>query len=313
MEAKEVEKLVSGTFKGTSLVPVWEHAGNRHYFRFRDLEKSDKEEVLQLNFKKEVSNEKTVRIPIPGKNIFNVLNIEISDSSPAVISIYMSENIDPEQDLKGLVNIPGITLDNFKIDQNVIRAYLPSSSSMKTGELNLYPGIRSITGNTLQNTYTTSLQLQSLKPEVEFIGKGVIVPDKNQVLVPFSAVGLKAVDLEIIQVSPQNMNFFLQENTYDGYGDLVRTARPVFMKKIDLLEKNPTSTALCSNSKNHIPHWTVRTNFPTPITGQQTGTTQMAMPITTNTAILPATNGANETTPQACPITPANALPSATS
>ena len=103
MEAKEVEKLVSGTFKGTSLVPVWEHAGNRHYFRFRDLEKSDKEEVLQLNFKKEVSNEKTVRIPIPGKNIFNVLNIEISDSSPAVISIYMSENIDPEQDLKGLV------------------------------------------------------------------------------------------------------------------------------------------------------------------------------------------------------------------
>ena len=239
MEAKEVEKLVSGTFKGTSLVPVWEHAGNRHYFRFRNLEKSDKEEVLQLNFKKEVSNEKTVRIPIPGKNIFNVLNIEISESSPAVISIYMSENIDPEQDLKGLVNIPGITLDNFKIDQNVIRAYLPSSSSMKTGELNLYPGIRSITGNTLQNTYTTSLQLQSLKPEVEFIGKGVIVPDKNQVLVPFSAVGLKAVDLEIIQVSPQNMNFFLQENTYDGYGDLVRTARPVFMKKIDLLEKNP--------------------------------------------------------------------------
>ena len=35
------------------------------------------------------------------------------------------------------------------------------------------------------------------------------------------------------------MNFFLQENLYDGKNDLMRTARPIFMKRIDLLENNP--------------------------------------------------------------------------
>ena len=35
------------------------------------------------------------------------------------------------------------------------------------------------------------------------------------------------------------MNFFLQQNSYDGRTELVRTARPVFMKKIDLLQEHP--------------------------------------------------------------------------
>ena len=77
------------------------------------------------------------------------------------------------------------------------------------------------------------------KRQVELIGKGVIVPGKNKVLIPFSAVGLKAIDVEIIQVLNQNMNFFLQENDYTSSFDLIRTARPVFMQTIDLQKKHP--------------------------------------------------------------------------
>ena len=35
------------------------------------------------------------------------------------------------------------------------------------------------------------------------------------------------------------MNFFLQENSYDDRSELTRTARPVFMKKIDLKKDHP--------------------------------------------------------------------------
>ena len=236
---EEIEGMLTATYQDSKLTPVWTHNGNFHYFHLRNLQQSETENILQISFNKRVSHKHTEKITIPGKNHFTILDIETSDSSPAVISIYMSEDLMPEQDLNGLITIPGVTLNNFKIDHNIIRVYLPSSSSLKTGELNLFPGIRSVTGNKLQTTYTTSLQLQSTKPEVQFIGKGVIVPNENQVLIPFAAVGLKAVDLEVIQVSSPNMNFFLQENLYDGKNDLMRTARPIFMKRIDLLENNP--------------------------------------------------------------------------
>ncbi len=239
IEPLQIEKMVSASYQGNHLVPEWEHNGNRHYFRFRHLEKGTSGQKLTLNFSKEIENNQSQDIKIPGKNDFTVLNVKISDSEPIILSIYMSENIDPEQDVRGLVTISGTTLDNFKIHDNVIQAYLPSSLDVSNVTMNVFPGIRSSSSITLQTEYTTTLTLRSTKPEVKLIGKGVIVPDKNKVLIPFSAVGLKAVDLEIIQVLHQNMNFFLQENAYDEHTELVRTARPVFLKKIDLTEGHP--------------------------------------------------------------------------
>lgn len=233
------EKMVSALYQGKNLVPEWEHNGNLHYFRLRHISKGETAQNLTLRFTKDVQNDASADIKIPGKNEFTILQVNTSDSDPVTVNIYMSENVDPEQDMRGLVTLRGITLDHFKIHDNVIQAYLPSSLDESNVTLNIFPGIRSTSGNTYQTEYTTTLNLRSTKPEVKFMGKGVIVPDKNKVLIPFSAVGLKAVDLEIIQVLHQNMNFFLQENSYSDYRDLMRTARPVFMKKIDLTEGHP--------------------------------------------------------------------------
>ena len=239
IDPEKVEGMVTASYAGTDLTPEWDHNGNRHYFRYRNLTKGAEGQNLTLQFTKEVSNNQPTEIRVPGINDFTVLNVKASDSEPVVLSIFMSENIDPNQDVRGLVSLQGVALSNFKIHENVIQAYLPSSVSSSSANLTVYPGIRSNSGNTTQTQYLTSVNLRSTKPEITLIGKGVIVPDQNKVLIPFSAVGLKAVDLEIIQVLNQNMNFFLQENTYDGYSDLMRTARPVFMKKIDLTQKHP--------------------------------------------------------------------------
>lgn len=239
MPAEKIEKMLTATYQGKTLVPEWNHNGNHHQFNIRHLNKETESQSLTLNLDKEVKNSQTKTITIPGKNDFTVLHVKASDTDPIVVSIYMSENVDPEQDLRGLIGIPGIDLQNFKIKGTSILAYLPSTISESSVTLNVYPGIRSSTGNSLASEYQTTLTLRSTRPEVRLIGKGVIVPDKNKVVIPFSAVGLKAVDVEIIQVFEQNMNFFLQENTYNEYSDFMRTARPIFMKKIDLLKDHP--------------------------------------------------------------------------
>lgn len=239
IDGAKVEKMVTASYNGTELKPEWDHNGNRHYFRLRHLTKSTNAQNLTLNFTKEVSNSKPTEINVPGINDFTVLNVKTSDSDPIVLSVYMSENVDPDQDIRGLISVKDIALSNFKVHDNVIQAYFPSSISNSSVEMSVFPGLRSASGNSLQSEYMTTLTLRSTRPEVRLIGKGVIVPGKNKVLIPFSAVGLKAVDLEIIQVLNQNMNFFLQENSYDDYSDLMRTARPVFMKKIDLMKDHP--------------------------------------------------------------------------
>lgn len=239
IEPDRVEQMLTATYTNQEVELFWNHVGNRHHFRINNLEKGLEQNTLHLSFNKEVSNSKEQKITIPGLDDFSILDIKSSDSQPAVISIYMSENIDPQQDLNGLVSLRGFRLNNFKIDGNIIRAYLPTSVSETEVELNLFPGIRSDNGNTLKNEYSTTIRLQTTKPAVELIGKGVIVPGKNKVVIPFSAVGLKAIDVEIIQVLNQNMNFFLQENDYTSSHDLIRTARPVFMQTIDLQKKHP--------------------------------------------------------------------------
>lgn len=239
IEPSQVEQMLTATYANKKVESFWQHIGNRHVFHINNLEKGEQTKSLLLAFSKKVSNGKEQEVVIPGLHDFNVLNIESSDSQPAVISIYMSENLDPRQDLNGLVSLQGITLNNFKIDGNIIRTYLPSSISKSDVELTLFPGIRSNNGNTFKNEYSTTINLRTTKPAVELIGKGVIVPEKNKVVIPFSAVGLKAIDVEIIQVPQQNMNYFLQENDYTSSYDLIRTARPILMQTIDLQKKHP--------------------------------------------------------------------------
>ena len=235
----EMEQKLTATYNGQSVTPEWNHQGNRHYFAIRHLLKEKESKTLNLKFSKDIKATDGTEISIPGLNDFTVLNVKASDSEPPVIRIYMSENIDPNQDLKGLFSLEGASTLNYKISDNIIYLYPGNAIENSQPNLTIHAGIRSANGNTLHTEYIRSVRLSSTKPQVQLIGKGIIVPGNNQVLIPFSAIGLQAVDLEIIQVLDQNMNFFLQENSYDDRSELTRTARPVFMKKIDLKKDHP--------------------------------------------------------------------------
>lgn len=237
--SEEIEKMISATFEGQELQPEWRHEDNKHYFVFKNLIKTKNNQTLTLNFAGNIKNTSQTNITIPGLDDFTVLNVKANDSEPPVISIYMSENIDPDQNLNGLISLQNISDLNYKIADNVIHLYPSRDQGNEQLILNIYPGIRSVSGNTLEEEFTRTVQIATAKPQVKLIGKGVIVPGNNQIVVPFSCVALKAIDLEIVQVLNQNMNFFLQENSYDNSRELTRTARSVFMKKIDLAAGRP--------------------------------------------------------------------------
>jgi uncharacterized protein YfaS (alpha-2-macroglobulin family) len=59
-----------------------------------------------------------------------------------------------------------------------------------------------------------------IKPAVELIGKGVILPNTKGLIFPFKAVNLRAVEVKVIKVYEDNVAQFLQVNQFDGYREM---------------------------------------------------------------------------------------------
>ena len=170
----EMEQKLTATYNGQSVTPEWNHQGNRHYFAIRHLLKEKESKTLNLKFSKDIKATDGTEISIPGLNDFTVLNVKASDSEPPVIRIYMSENIDPNQDLKGLFSLEGASTLNYKISDNIIYLYPGNAIENSQPNLTIHAGIRSANGNTLHTEYIRSVRLSSTKPQVQLIGKGII-------------------------------------------------------------------------------------------------------------------------------------------
>ena len=63
------------------------------------------------------------------------------------------------------------------------------------------------------------VRFEDLKPAVRLIGKGTIVPSSDELVFPFEAVNLNAVDLRVIKIFTNNIHQFFQQNAYQENSD----------------------------------------------------------------------------------------------
>lgn len=239
IEPEKIENSITTQWNASELYQEWIHNGNTHTVRIKNIAKGEEPAVLRLEFDKLIRNYEDFDITIPAKEQFSVLDMRLDKDDRNTVRIDFSNELDPQQDLNGLVTIKGISDIRYKISKNTLFLYFTPGEKQESLEITIHQGIRSLDGQTLPENDTQQLFLPSDMPAVKFIGKGIIMPAKGEVLLPFSTVALKAVDIQIIKVFQQNMNFFLQENSLSGDNEFMRTARPVFRKKIDLTEYAP--------------------------------------------------------------------------
>lgn len=233
-DSEPLKKAVKIEWDGSPLSTEWHQTGNIHTLRISPIIKTDSAQKLTLHFQRSFIDQEDFEIPVPGKDQLTVLSVRLNGNDRNSLQIDMSDNIDPEQDLNGLITLKNISGIKYKTEKNKIYLYYTTPFSDESLEVTLHKGLRDINGFSLNKDVTYTISLPSEMPAVKFIGEGNIIPADGKILIPFSAVSLKAVDVQIIKVFQQNMNFFLQENSYDDAGELMRTARPVFRKKIEL-------------------------------------------------------------------------------
>lgn len=238
VELSLVEKMLEAKQGGEDLNIRWtlDENGRFHKFEVDSVHRTEEASFVKLNWdgsSADIDDKGEKEIRIPSIKDFTLMHFSVVQQPEQYISLQFSDPLQEDQDLKGLLSIPGVSNMNFTVVANEIKIY-PSSRLTGTRKLNMSAGIKNLLGYKLNDTREIELEFQGVKPEVKLSGKGVILPNSNGLLFPFQAISLSAVEVTVVKIYSNNIGQFLQANQIDGKSELKRVGRPILRKTVPL-------------------------------------------------------------------------------
>lgn len=215
----------------------------RYDFTISGIERVDSDRYFSVSLDTDGTGFKTnssCEAVIPGTSSFLVMDAIRHDEADPYIELQFSQPVDGTRDLGGLLGIDGVGKAYYEYSDNIVRIYYESTGS-KDVTVTAYSGIRSIGGMVLAENFTETFKNGSIKPEVRININGSILPDTDNLILPFQAVNLAAVDVSVIKIYENNVLSFLQENSLGGSSELRRNGRLIYKKTARLdtdTEKN---------------------------------------------------------------------------
>lgn len=236
-----VESLVDFSEKVDA---TWQHSpdGKKHEVTLTNVPAGmEGERTLRLSVssnKLGVEKADVVTVSIPDQNDFSVYDVVYVSEPECYVEVAFTKLLDSAQDMRGLAFIAGNTSETVNVDGNKLRLY-PDADLREKGAMNIHlnQGIRSKSGLNLKEAVVRQVVANEQKPNVRFIGKGVIIPQSTQLSVPFQAIYLRGVTVSVIKILEQNIGQFLQSNNLDESGELMRVGRLIARKTIFLDEE----------------------------------------------------------------------------
>ena len=237
-ENESIEKMLTAQQDGKSLKVTWAHTGEgkQHNFVVEEVERKEAASTVTLTADGKVlgveqRDEREVEVPALGD--FKIMNVRVEQGSTQNIIIQFSDPLSEKQNLAGLISVSEVGTLDFEVRDNEIRVFPPvRQTGSKT--LTIESGIKNILDYRLKEGGTYDLVFEQLSPAVRFTGKGTILPSSDGLILPFEAVNLKTVDVQIVKIYESNILQFLQVNQFDGGAELRRVGKAVLNKAISL-------------------------------------------------------------------------------
>jgi len=235
---KQIEKVLTAKQGDRQLSIAWVHDAQKkiHYFQVDSVRRGKVKSYVTLIYKgkpieAKTKGEQTTEIPFLGD--FSITNVRLVQGPEQFLLVQFSDPLLENQNLEGLIKIAKSMDLRYAIEDNELRIYPPIK---KTGEaiLTIESSVKNMNGDDLGLTLNKEISFEDTKPNVRFIGNGVIMPSSNGLLLPFEAVNLKAVDIKICKIYENNIIQFLQVNDLSGQSELTRVGKTVLKKTIPL-------------------------------------------------------------------------------
>jgi len=241
--SSEVEAYLQAKLGRKKMAVTWDHSDALiHKFSVPDIYRSEKSQKLELLWdgtQAKVKQKGSASINIPSSGDFSVIDIITGSGENQNIEIVFSDPLDASQETEGIIWLSPANEMSVSINSNVVSVFPASRPEGKT-DLNIEPSLKNKKGNSLSAPFRTQLDFSPLLPSIQLIGNGVILPASQNLIFPFKAANLKAVDLKIVKIFEKNLPYFLQENEISAGYSIKRFGRPVYTGKVDLL--SPTGS-----------------------------------------------------------------------
>lgn len=247
-EDKKVEQMLTASQNGNNLDITWGHNsdGLIHAFIVKNVARSNEASKVKLSWKGkpvEVSSSGQKMIDVPSLSDFKVTDAQLRQDDGQYIAISFSDPLLKNQNLNGLIALADYSgILRFVIDGNLVKAYL-SDRAANSRRLIVNKGIKNTNNTKMQTPSEWVINFELAKPEVKLTGRGVIMPNSDGLYLPFEAISLNAIEVEVFKIFNNNILQFLQSNDFDGDYQLERVGRIVLQERVALKNLNPEANA----------------------------------------------------------------------
>lgn len=180
-----------------------------------------------------------IKMPATGGSAFQVLDVRMAYDPQECIRITFSDPLSINQNIQGLIKPNGVENFSYDIQKNVLKLYLDNTFNNPSVLVQIFKELKSFENKPLDKSYSFDLNFQKNKPEVKVINSGNILPDSKNLIIPFQAVNLWAVDVKVIKIFENNILGYLQSNDFGESSELKRFGRLILKKRIRL-DADPT-------------------------------------------------------------------------
>ena len=244
--SEEVEAYLQAKLGRKKMTVMWDHSdGLIHKFSVLDIYRSDRSQKLELSWdgtQAKVKQKGTALVNIPPSGEFSVIDLIVDQGENQKIDIIFSDPVDASQETEGLIWLSPANKMSVNINSNIVSIFPTSRPEGKT-ELNIETSLKNKKGSPLASPFRTQLDFTPLLPAIELTGNGVILPASQNLIFPFKAANLNAVDLKIVRIFENNLPYFLQENEINTGYSVKRFGRPLYSGKVDLVNPSGKNSA----------------------------------------------------------------------
>ncbi|MFW5974855.1 MAG: alpha-2-macroglobulin family protein, partial [Bacteroidota bacterium] len=240
-----LDEFLTAEQAGRALPVSWSSTADRrtHYFTIDSIKRAKVSTKVQLEFHgKAIGAEQKISksYDVPPLDLFKVMQVSVIQEPDQHILVKFSDPLNGNQDLRGLVRTNSDEPLRFAVSGNQLKIF-PENRLQDEYRLQIDQSLQNTMGYTLDAQYQSTVTFEIPAPQVSFTGKGNILPSTQNLVLPFKAVSLKAVNVRIIRIFEDNVFQFFQVNTYDGDKQLKRVGRIVYQGDMSLENQNTSS------------------------------------------------------------------------
>ncbi len=237
---EDINRTVIAEQEGNKLSVTWTQSGTRteHQFRISGIERKESISSVLVQWNGAVIGAESKgrrEMEVLEKGAFELLETRVFRDQNPRIELTFSDPLDVSQNLNGLVRLERLVELNFIINENKLTI---NPRAIRNGPeiLIIDEAIRSASGSRLGTTHRREVRFSQPQPALAFLGKGVIIPKSEDLLIPFKAVSLGAVDVQVTRIFESNVGQFLQDQNLSDVNrwNIRRVGRSVFGGVISL-------------------------------------------------------------------------------